>query len=408
MVKSSVRLIILFLVGFCLLGLLAPVAEAQSQPIFYFFYSPTCSVCARQSKLIERLEANYSQLAIRRINVTTSDGYDLLQSFYDKYQIEQSKRGGTPVSFIEAEGVGGKYMIGYSESVDEAIEGYVQRLIALEGDNHQPNDNDAIESTTSGRVSLPFIGAINLSGLSPLTLSAVMGGLDGFNACAMVALGFLLAMILGGESIDRRKVFLIGGTFILVSGLIYFLFISAWLNLFMFLGYLRIITMVVGIGVVLFSLFLLKDYFSGIICKICDVPQDGREGRLTKWQRKLFAIMTKVTDSSMPLWLVLVTVATVAAGINLIELFCSFGFPVAYTKILTGFSLPSVSYYFYLLVYIGFYMLDDFLIFLAAVITLRVTKVSEKYLKAIKLISGLALLLLGLAILFRPEFLAWK
>ena len=163
MVKSSVRLIILFLVGFCLLGLLAPVAEAQSQPIFYFFYSPTCSVCARQSKLIERLEANYSQLAIRRINVTTSDGYDLLQSFYDKYQIEQSKRGGTPVSFIEAEGVGGKYMIGYSESVDEAIEGYVQRLIALEGDNHQPNDNDAIESTTSGRVSLPFIGAINLS-----------------------------------------------------------------------------------------------------------------------------------------------------------------------------------------------------------------------------------------------------
>ena len=110
----------------------------------------------------------------------------------------------------------------------------------------------------------------------------------------------------------------------------------------------------------------------------------------------------------MPLWLVLVTVATVAAGINLIEIFCSFGFPVAYTKILTGFSLSSVSYYFYLLVYIGFYMLDDFLIFLAAVITLRVTKVSEKYLKAVKLISGLALLLLGLAILFRPEFLAWK
>ncbi|HNW09569.1 MAG TPA: hypothetical protein PK619_01965 [bacterium] len=408
MVKSSVRLIILFSVGFCLLGLLAPGAEAQSQPTFYFFYSPTCSVCARQSKLIDRLEADYSQLAVKRINVTTGDGYDLLQSFYDKYQVEQSSRGGTPVSFIEAEGVGGKYMIGYSESVDEAIEGYVQQLIALEGDNHQPNDNDAIESTTSGQITLPFIGAINLSGLSPLTLSAVMGGLDGFNACAMVALGFLLALLLGGESIDRRKVFLIGGTFILVSGLVYFLFISAWLNLFMFLGYLRIITIVVGVGVVLFSLFLLKDYFSGIICKICDVPEDGQESRLTKGQRKLFAIMTKVTDSSMPLWLVLVTVATVAAGINLIEIFCSFGFPVAYTKILTGFSLSSVSYYFYLLVYIGFYMLDDFLIFLAAVITLRVTKVSEKYLKAVKLISGLALLLLGLAILFRPEFLAWK
>jgi len=60
-----------------------------------------------------------------------------------------------------------------------------------------------------------------------------------------------------------------------------------------------------------------------------------------------------------------------------------------------------------LLVYIFFYMLDDLLIFLVAVVTLRITKVSDKYLKFVKLASGVVLLLLGLIMLFRPEILTF-
>jgi threonine/homoserine/homoserine lactone efflux protein len=50
-------------------------------------------------------------------------------------------------------------------------------------------------------------------------------------------------------------------------------------------------------------------------------------------------------------------------------------------------------------------MIDDILIFLVAVWTLKIGQVSQKYLKAIKLISALVLLFLGMAMLFKPELL---
>jgi cytochrome c biogenesis protein CcdA len=151
----------------------------------------------------------------------------------------------------------------------------------------------------------------------------------------------------------------------------------------------------------------LRDYINGVICKICKVEPDKEEGWLTKTQRYLFAKANKTVSSEMPLILMILSIAVIAAGINMVELFCSLGFPLAYTKILASHDLPSSQYYLYLLVYIIFYMIDDFLIFLVAVFTLRITKVSEKYLKFVKLASGIALLILGLIMLLRPEILTF-
>jgi hypothetical protein len=118
--------------------------------------------------------------------------------------------------------------------------------------------------------------------------------------------------------------------------------------------------------------------------------------------------MQDLTNSRLSLPIMLLGVAAVAAGINLVELVCSFGFPLAFTKILTSLGLSSWQHYFYILVYIIFYMLDDFLVFLIAVWTLRVTKVSQKYLKVITLVSAILLLIMGLAILIRPSLLTFS
>lgn len=406
-------------VAFLAIWLLPNFAAAAGNPVFYFFYSPTCSVCAREKELIDRLESQYPELTVKRIDVTKKENYEQLKTFYDKYAVPAEKQGMTPVTFIEAEGVGGKYLVGYNENLDASLEDYIGQLVALEEQPLPDGQSDLAPTATttatdiiattsvSANFILPFFGEIDLNGFSPLLLSIIVGILDGFNACAMVALGFLLALIIGGVGVSRKRVLLIGGTFIFVSGLVYFLFVSAWLNLFVFLGYLKIITVIVGITVIMFAIFLIKDYLYGIVCKICDV-KEGEEGLLTKWQRKLFGFMAKATDAQMPILFTLAAVVLVAAGINMIELFCSFGFPVAYTKVLTGLNLPIWSYYSYILVYILFYMLDDFLIFLVAAVTLRVTKAGDKYLKAVKLISGVILLLMGIIILFRPELLAMK
>ena len=101
-------------------------------------------------------------------------------------------------------------------------------------------------------------------------------------------------------------------------------------------------------------------------------------------------------------------VAAVAAGVNTVELACSFGFPLAFSKMLVSLNLPAFQYYLYIFIYVLFYMLDDLIIFLIAVLTMRLTKVSDKYLKTIKLISGIVLLLLGIAIMINPGILTFS
>ena len=356
-----------------------------------FFYSNTCPHCADESEFLEEMEEKYPQIEVARMGVWEQENLDLLEKLYNQHEVPQEVRGFVPVTFINE-----YYFFGNTENQNKEIENSIRTGLGL----------PALETEeANNKIKIPFIGEVDIGGFSPLALAVVLGALDGFNACAMVALGFLLAVLVATGI--RKRVFLIGSVFILVSGMVYFLFISAWLNLFLVLENIKIITILVGFAVTLFAGFLLKDYFSGVVCKLCQV-KPGKQGFFSRIEQKLFLKMQKLTTAEMSLPITLLGVAVVAAGINMVELVCSFGFPLVFTKILTSWELSTLSYYSYLLVYILFYMLDDFVIFLIAVWTLRITQASEKYLKAIKLISGILLLLLGLIILIKPELLMFK
>ena len=357
----------------------------------YFFYSKTCPHCEEAKVFLEKLEGEYSDIKVDKLGVFEQENVELLRKLYQDYNVLVGEQGFVPITFFEE-----RYFLGFSEEIGQDIENYIIEFI--EETPLEPIQSEGTEK----KIKIPIFGEIELSNFSPLLLAVLMGTLDGFNACAMVALGFLLAVLIATGV--RKRIFLIGGVFILVSGAVYFLFISAWLNLFLCLAHLKFITAFVGIIIVLFSIFLLKDYFQGVICRVCQVQQ-GKEGILTKFEKKLFEMMEKVSSAQMSLPLALFGVAIVAAGVNMVELCCSFGFPLVFTKILTSWHLSTGSYYFYLLIYILFYMLDDFLIFTLAVLTLKMTQASQKYLKAIKLISGILLLLLGLIMLIKPEIL---
>ena len=355
-----------------------------------FFYSETCLYCAKEENFLEELERKYPEIKVNKLLVPDKENLDLLKELYQDYEVPSEVHGWVPVTFISE-----KYFLGFNEEISSQMESCLLQLI--EEDFQEP-----CECEQEKEISLPFIGKVDISKFSPLTLAMVLGALDGFNACAMVALGFLLAVLVATGI--RKRIFLIGGTFILVSGIVYFLFISAWLNLFLVLEKIKIITYLVGFVIILFSIFLLRDYFRGVICKLCRI-EPGKENIFSRIERRLFGRMERISTSQMSLPLILLGVAAVAAGVNVVELVCSFGFPLAFTRILTAWQLPTLSCYFYLFVYVLFYMLDDFLIFTFAVLTLRITQVSQKYLKTIKLISGILLLALGLIMLFCPGFL---
>ena len=118
-------------------------------------------------------------------------------------------------------------------------------------------------------------------------------------------------------------------------------------------------------------------------------PACADENILIKTQRGFFDKLKKLTKSKVSLPILLLGVAAIAVGVNMIELVCSFGFPLAFTKVLSVCNLSTFSHYFYIFVYILFYMADDFIIFLLAVFTLKITGISEKYLKAVKLVSAI-------------------
>lgn len=403
MLIKKIFIIILFLL------LLPTTAGAAEKVEINFFHSQTCPYCQKEGEFLNKLQQEFPEIIINRYDVAEKSTIVKIESFYKEYKIPEENWGLVPATFIN-----GQAYLGFSDQSEAVIRNQINKLLNGEDGNFSTEISagtfeeqvaDQLETLKQRKIKIPFLGEFQVAGFSPLALSSMVGILDGFNACALVALSILLAILISTG--NRKRVIIVGGTFILVSGLVYYIFIAAWLNVFLLLGYIRIITYLISLLVIVFGAFLLKDYFNDIICKICDIKNDNQNGLLTRVQRYLFAKANKTISSEMPLILMLLTIAVIAAGINLIELFCSLGFPLAYTKILASHNLPTYQYYLYLLVYIFFYILDDLLIFLLAVFTLRLTKVSDKYLKYVKLISGLVLLILGLIMIFKPELLAF-
>ncbi len=393
------KFIFSFLILISILGCLPTNAACACEEVeVNFFSAKTCPHCAQEALFLEKLQKKYPGLVMNKMEISEQGATDRLIELYEQYHVPDNMRGLIPITFIEE-----KYFLGYRDEATSGkeIEDYI---IGLSDGTNEPCDEQDNEPGVLSSITLPILGQIDTSKLSTLTLATVLGILDGFNACAMAALGFLLTLLISSKT--RKRIMLIGGTFILVSGLVYFIFIAAWLNLFMALEQIKIITSVVGIVVILFSIFLLKDHFYGISCKLCEVSPE-KENFFSKTQRKLFERMKQLFVSDVPLPMFLLGIGIVAAGINIVELFCSFGFPLAFTKALTNAHLSTPSYYLHIFVYTLFYMLDDFLIFLIVVITLRMTKASDRYLKTIKMLSAIALLILGIAMIFKPELLTF-
>jgi glutaredoxin/cytochrome c biogenesis protein CcdA len=390
-----------FLAGLIFLGLILslfslanPVLalEKPDENELYIFYSQTCPHCKDARNLLKLLNKDYPEFTVHELDI--AQNVDLLKSYYQLYDVPEGVYGMVPVFFLNDE-----FLLGFSDGIKQKL----TEKIITDCQELRQQQAPICEADQDKKINFPIIGQIDLSKLGPLALSIILGTLDGFNACAMVALGFLLTVLIATGT--RKRVFWVGGTFIFVSGLVYFFFIAAWFNIVsVFWNYKNIVNLIIGLIVIASAIFLLKDYANGIICKICKVDPKG-DSFWTRTERKLFAKFNQILSEKRSLIAMVIGVALVAIGINTVELSCSFALPMLFTGLLKNFNLPTTTYYLNLIVYVIFYMLDDFIIFLIAVITLKQVEESSKYLKAIKLISGILLLILGIVMIIKPEIL---
>lgn len=246
------------------------------------------------------------------------------------------------------------------------------------------------------KLRLPLIGEIDTAALSLPALTVALGALDGFNPCAMWALVFLLGLLMGTK--DRRRMWILGFTFLFGSALVYFLIMAAWLNVLLALGYVAWIRIAVGLVALGGAAWYFHDYYTNPDAA-CEVSHSGSRQQMLGRLRR-FALEER-------LWPAVVGVLLLAIAVNLIELVCSAGIPAVYTQVLALTPMPAWQYYGYLLLYNLIYMLDDIALFGVAATTLQLSGIGVRYARASRLIGGVVLAAIGLMLLFRPQWLAF-
>jgi hypothetical protein len=310
--------------------------------------------------------------------------------------------GGVPFLII-----GNKEYVGYAEgTTDKEVESRIKYCLenncpdsvsAIVNPTNIVSQNTAKNENNSNKekkiINLPIIGEIDALDFSLPLLTIFMGALDGFNPCAMWTLLFLISLLLGLK--NRRRMWVLGTAFIIASALVYFLFMAAWLQLILFLGFIAWVRTAIGLLAVVGGGYNLRSYVKekgG--CKVT-----GNEKR-----QLVFAKMKAIAQQNS-LWLALGGIILLAFAVNLVELVCSAGFPAVFTQVLSLSGLSTWQYYAYIILYIFFFMLDDMIIFAIAMFTLEVAGISTKYGKWSKLIGGILMLIIGLLLIFKPELL---
>lgn len=243
-------------------------------------------------------------------------------------------------------------------------------------------------------IQTPWFGELRVRDLGLPLFTITIGLLDGFNPCAMWALLFLLSLLVNLQ--DRRKMALIAGTFVLVSGLVYFAFMAAWLNVFLLIGLSRAVQ--IGLGGIAFLIgsVNVKDFFALHRGLSLSIPESAKPGLYARTRQILHAEHLAGA---------LAGVVVLAGVVNLVELLCTAGFPALYTQILTMQQIPVWEYYAYLGLYNLAYVFDDSLMVIIAVITLSRTKLQERTGRWLKLTSGLVMVGLGAILLLQPKWL---
>ena len=269
------------------------------------------------------------------------------------------------------------------------------------------NDNISVDlpfnsTNNSTQIKIPIFGVIDTERGSLILTTILIAAADGFNPCAFFILTFLLAAMLyaGSEEENkgkkRKRIILVGGIFVLFSALIYFLFMSLWLNVFLYAKHIVVLTLVAGIIAVFAGIINIKDYF---------FFQKGLSFTLSKKERfKFINKVEKLTQIKSVYMLILGTVI-IAVSVNMYELLCTFGFPMVFLRILTLRSLTGFSYYSYVSLYSIVYVLPLVIIVSIFAYTLGKKEFGKDSIRRFKLISGFMVLFLGLILIINPLLL---
>lgn len=388
----------ILLIFFALFLFVPTNIKAEEKVTVHLFYSETCPHCKAEIKHLEKLMKTNKNIELIKYEVNNevnSNKMDLVKSAF-----------GITEPYVPFTVIGTVYYIGYNDNIGQkmetAIDYYSQNSYrditkeVLSGEfliGFSKFDQDIIKENT---VKIPLLGEINPKSISIPLIAAAIGTVDGFNPCAMWVLLFLISMLIGMK--DKKRMWVLGMTFLLTSAFIYMLLMVSWLQISLSIiqiGYVRIIIALfaIGAGAWNFNKYL-KSRKAEVACEV--VSKEKRT--------KIFARIKKVTTEKS-LILAMIGVSLLAVSVNVVELACSAGLPLIFTQILAVNNLGPIEYSISILIYILFFLLDDIIIFAIAMKTFETVGMSNKYSKYSTLVGGIIMIIIGLLLIFAPNIL---
>ena len=242
-------------------------------------------------------------------------------------------------------------------------------------------------------IDLPLFGEVELAniGLVPATIAIAL--VDGFNPCSLWALSILLALVLRSGS--RRRVLAVGGAFLLVTTLLYGLFIGGMYGALSYAadtGWIRVAMAVIALA---FGLVNLKDYLWFKTGLSLSIPERAKPG--------LYARMRAVSDVDRPLPAVLLGAAGLAVGVSLLETPCTAGYPLLWADLVADSGSGSAAVAALFGIYMLVFLVDELAIFGTAVVAMRAVKLRERGGRVLKLISGALMVSLAVTLIAAPD-----
>ncbi len=362
-------------------------AEGVYTVNLYFFWTETCPHCRRARPDARALADELPWVELRSYNLTADPAHG-------RRYADLARRAGQRAQSVPACLFCGQMLTGYDNAagMGNSLRAALRACKAELDSGAEPRIG---QPPRDGRARLPGMGEVDLSTWSLPAVALTLGLLDSFNPCAFFVLLFLLSVLVNAKS--RARMLLVGGLFVAVSGIVYFLFMAAWLNLFLLVGQLAWVTLAAGLLALVLGALNVKDFFYPGHGPTLSMPESVRPG-LFKRMRSL------VGAQSLTAMLAGTLVLAVIA--NAYELLCTAGFPMVFTRILTLQALPTSGYYAYLALYCLVYVMPLLVIVSAFAWTLGRRKLSEAEGRLLKLLSGLMMLSLGALLVLKPELLS--
>lgn len=369
----------------------------------YFFRGEGCSHCAEEEPFLQHLidDVYGPKLVVHEYEVWyNEENAAYAEKFAKAYGTEMT---GVPLTFI-----GTRFFSGFNSSYEEMFTAAIEEELAAGPIDPKDivEEKLTIEQVTEARevkkndlqqtvINVPLIGEVDLKNKGLLLTTTIIGLVDGVNPCSLWVLTMLLAMVIHTDS--RKKTLIIGFVYLFITAAIYALFILGVFSLLSYVRYLRWIQIAVACITLVLGLINLKDYFffkQGVSLTIDDDKKPG-----------LYKKMRSIIRNSNNVWAMIGATAALAAGVSLVEFSCTAAFPVIWSNILSAHGVTGLEFGMHLLWYMLLYQLDEIIIFLIVVITMKSKRMEEKHGQILKLFSGCLMIVLSVVMIVKPALM---